>query len=80
MSEVLSRDLLHCWYRYMGLLKKIVLGRCVFLAKAPVLINIAISQQEHQLLLFAALAILSVVLRARSCIRRTEAVVAARAR
>ena len=57
---------LHCWYRYMGLLKKIALGRCVFRTKAPVLMNVAISQQEHQELLLAALAILRVVLRARS--------------
>ena len=42
------------------------MGRCVFLTNAPVLLKVAISQQEHQELLFAALAILRVVLRARS--------------
>ena len=63
---LLPSNLLHCSYRYIGRLKKIAMGRCVFLTAAPVLMKEAISQQEHQELLLAALAIFSVVLRARS--------------
>ena len=55
--------------RYSGRLKKIAMGRCVRLTKAPVLMKESISQQEHQELLLAALAILRVVLRARSSAR-----------
>ena len=66
ISWLSCRSLRHSSYKYRGRLRKIAMGKYVFRASAPVLMKVAISQHEHHELLFDAVAILSVVLRARS--------------
>ena len=65
---------LHSSKRYSGRLRNTCTGRCVFRQCAPVRRKLATSHEEHHELRFAAAAIRSVALRARSA--ASEAVVA----